>query len=82
MGTGPRIDLTSNVYDRLTVLGFAEMRQGRSFWRCRCTCGNECVVNGADLKLGKIHSCGCLRREMTTKHGQIHTPLYHISGST
>jgi len=30
-------------------------------FRCRCECGKECLVRGADLRSGHSRSCGCLR---------------------
>jgi len=28
-------------------------------WKCRCDCGNECIVNHRYLKCGDTSSCGC-----------------------
>ena len=57
-------DLTGNKYGRLTVIERAGKRKsGQILWRCRCSCGNETLVDGSGLKLGKTRSCGCLRRE-------------------
>ncbi len=30
-------------------------------WDCRCECGTEKVVNGANLRSGRTKSCGCYR---------------------
>lgn len=30
---------------------------------CHCDCGNDVVVLGGSLRIGKTRSCGCLRRE-------------------
>jgi len=35
---------------------------GRAMFRCRCDCGSECLVRGADLRSGHSKSCGCLRK--------------------
>jgi hypothetical protein len=40
---------------------------GRILLRCRCKCGRECVVRGADLRSGHSKSCGCLRRIVARK---------------
>lgn len=48
-------------------------KDGKVLYRCTCSCGNEVVVRGSDLRQEKIRSCGCLRRaktiERNTKHG-------------
>ena len=31
-------------------------------WVCRCVCGGETIAKVADLKHGKVRSCGCVRR--------------------
>ena len=31
-------------------------------WHCKCDCGNETDVRASDLKMGKIKSCGCLKK--------------------
>lgn len=60
-----RIDLTGRRFGKLTVLGSAGIRQlnwgSLEFWNCRCDCGTIKDINGADLKQGKIISCGCIR---------------------
>jgi hypothetical protein len=48
-------DLTGRVFGRLTAL----RRLPGGKWLCRCECGNEKVVFGANLKTTK--SCGCLQ---------------------
>ena len=61
-------DLTGNRYGRLIVLNHEPSRvlpsgQRRTMWRVRCDCGTEKVVCAADLKTGKIVSCGCYQKE-------------------
>ena len=34
---------------------------------CRCVCGNRKRVHASNLTLHKIRSCGCLRREISSK---------------
>lgn len=55
-------------FNRLTVLAFAGSNTYESrTWRCKCDCGNECVVTTSDLKNGIVKSCGCLRRDVASK---------------
>lgn len=34
----------------------------KTYWRCRCDCGNTCTVEDSHLKNGHTKSCGCRRR--------------------
>lgn len=51
-------------YGKLTVIGRAAPKNGKTFLLCRCSCGIEKAVRGDHLRTGLIKSCGCLRREM------------------
>jgi len=57
------IDITGQVFGRLTVIGSAGSSNKRALWRCRCECGNEHIAQGKLLRKGKVKSCGCLRVE-------------------
>ncbi len=62
---GKAIDLTNQVFGRLTVISFDETRsiKGRTYWKCLCSCGsnNKVSIRADILKDGKTQSCGCLR---------------------
>jgi hypothetical protein len=66
------IDMTGHVSGRLTVIGFAGMYGNRTFWFCSCTCGTIKKVNAGSLKTNDTRSCGCLRRESSSKSKFIH----------
>lgn len=51
-------DLIGKTFNNLTVTEFAYSKDGRGYWKCKCTCGNETVVLRSNLP--KIKSCGCL----------------------
>ena len=36
--------------------------KSKTYWRCRCDCGNTCTVEDSHLKNGHTKSCGCRRR--------------------
>src|SRR3974377_1596430 len=61
-----RLPNSGNLGDKfgeLTVLGReGSDAVGRILFRCKCRCGRECIVRGADLRSGHTKSCGCLRR--------------------
>lgn len=57
-------DLTNQIYGQLTVLFLNKdltKERGKTFWTCRCSCGNIHDVWAADLKRGAVKSCGCLK---------------------
>ncbi len=64
-------DLTGQVFGRLTVLGPAPMKNGRSRWSCKCECGAVKDVYNDQLKGGRVKSCGCLEVENRIKHGHM-----------
>lgn len=53
------VDITGQVFGRLTVLRIAPKRDRRTRWLCRCTCGNETEVVRENLITGHTASCGC-----------------------
>lgn len=80
-------DLTGEKYGKLTVVEFAGIHENpcgtkRRLWKCICDCGNEKVVQEANLKNGTTVSCGCHRLEMAkqrlTKHNGANDRLYGI----
>lgn len=78
-----RKDLTGNKYGRLTVIKFIERPDVNvSYWECLCDCGNKVTVKSDHLVSGKIQSCKCLHKEITskikTKHGMTKTRIYRI----
>ena len=63
------------VFGRLTVLDDAP--RALSDVRCACECGTETTLTAASLKAGRTRSCGCLRRDVTSKRGGVSKhPLY------
>ena len=58
---GPQMLQEGQRFGMLVVLGYAGIQNRRRSWRCRCDCGNECVVSGSSLSSGKRKSCGCIR---------------------
>ena len=57
-------DLTGQKFGRLTVIQYVGMGNNHyAKWKCKCDCGNECVVTTDVLKRKGNHSCGCLAKE-------------------
>lgn len=65
-------DMEGMVFDRLTVMHIEYDRiHGKvARWICRCVCGNELPVIGAELRKGNTRSCGCLAREISSERGK------------
>jgi hypothetical protein len=64
-------------YGRLTPLSeIGRNRWNKPIWLFRCDCGREHIANLAQVKVGKIHSCGCLKAERwdRTTHGDTGSP--------
>lgn len=66
------IDMSDQVFGRLTVIERVANRPGkaRARWLCRCECGSEIVVLGKDLRRGSTRSCGCLKRDLVAARGR------------
>jgi len=83
---GKFVDLTGKRFNRLVVVE-RDFTKGnkRTYWKCRCDCGNITTVDGVKLKSGSTKSCGCLNSENRkrhienlTTHNMRHTRLYEI----
>lgn len=68
------IDITGQKFGRLTILSHYnftdEKGYRRSYWICKCDCGNEYHTQSNPLRTGRIKSCGCFNRDRITTHGQ------------
>ena len=61
-----REDLTGLRFGRLVVISYNEevtKQKKRTYWNCKCDCGNEKVIRGSHLRSGDIVSCGCYNRD-------------------
>lgn len=67
-------------YGRLSVEEFVDVVNNASRFKCKCDCGESCIVRLGDLQSGDTKSCGCLAREtfneMITSHGLSTHHLY------
>lgn len=76
------IDITGNIYSRLTVISYSGSSKRGALWLCKCDCGNETVQAGGDLRCGRLVSCGCWKREANSErsktHGESGSALYVV----
>lgn len=75
----PVTDMAGVRCGRLLVLRRAatNVRQKAS-WVCLCDCGTQIEADGSKLRRGDIRSCGCLLRDMSTRHGKSRSPEYVV----
>lgn len=46
-------------FNQLVVIGPPVRRGRKTYWPCRCECGNETIVRADHLRTGHTQSCGC-----------------------
>ena len=69
---GHRIDLTGQIFGRLTVLKIDHITDNHKvYWKCKCSCGNEKIVSTNLLKKGTTKSCGCLKKERDSERSVV-----------
>lgn len=58
-------DVTGQRFGLLIAIrptGKLEPSNGAHFWECKCDCGGTHLANVNHLLMGRIKSCGCLKR--------------------
>ena len=66
-------DETGKRFNMLVFLRFNSRKNKRTYWLCKCDCGNEKVIESSGVKDGKIKSCGCLK----TNHEDLTGHIFH-----
>lgn len=79
---GKLIDLSGQRFTRLLVL-YRSKNTGNgkkkvTKWTCKCDCGKVLDVKYDCLKRGDSKSCGCLKRDKSTKHGLYLSHIYNL----
>lgn len=81
--TDVAIDMTGFRSGKLVAIAKAPGRLPRTYWLCRCDCGNYHIVMGKYLRYQSVKSCGCLNRKplagYAIKHGHARTGTAKIS---
>ena len=52
--------LVGKRFGLLTVIEQVPSKNQRTYWKCKCDCGNETIVCARELQNGDTKSCGCL----------------------
>lgn len=68
------IDIKGQVFGKLTVIKFIEVRNRKAVWECKCECGNTKIAQGKLLRNGHIKTCG----KCPKGHGMTGTRIYKI----
>lgn len=76
-------DITGEIFGKLTVVGFSHFISGsRSYWTCKCECGNTKIISLHNLRTGDTKSCGCIHKKQLIARNESHKlsrhPLYGI----
>lgn len=62
-------------FGKYTVISLDETSSNKAYkYFCRCDCGKVKSIRGAELRRGRVYSCGCARRT----HYMTHSRLYRI----
>lgn len=67
-----RINLLGRTFGQLTVVADMGSVDGKTYWKCKCGCGNEIVTRTEYLQSGHKNSCGCLKESV----GELNVRLF------
>lgn len=79
-------DIVGNRYGKLQVISLSHYSDDkkRTYWKCRCDCGNEIITRADALKSGHTISCGCYNKNIVAElkpsrtHGLSDTRIFNI----
>lgn len=62
------IDLTGQIFERLTVIKYLYTKNKKARWLCKCICGNpkDIIAPSGGLRSGMYKSCGCFKNEINS----------------
>src|SRR5262245_52743621 len=65
------LDLTGQRFGRLAAIRDVGSRRSFRLWLLLCDCGKEIERTSADVRHGKVRSCGCLQRELSSERKSL-----------
>ena len=71
MGLAESVIHIGDQYGSWTVIGEGPVKGGNRYYRCRCVCGKEKMVQGGTLRNGRSKSCGCVRNIYINPDGYV-----------
>lgn len=75
---GKIIDLTGQRFGKLVVLNLNKILKRGTYWLCKCDCGNYKIICGCELRNNDTKSCGCLQKQIVTRHGMYKSKIYTV----
>lgn len=75
-------DIRNKKYGRLVVIEKLYIKNGQSYWLCKCDCGNTRIVPIDSLTSRKCRSCGCLQREKNIDNAKNNKKLINHRNNT
>ena len=57
------LDITNQRFGNLIAIEKAPSQKGKTYWKCKCDCGNEKIIQTSHLIDGRTKSCGCSRNK-------------------
>ena len=69
------LDLTNQKFGLLTAIERVPSKKGNTYWKCKCDCGKETIVQTGHLRNGSIKSCGCQARKINIKLDSLKCPI-------
>ena len=70
-----KIDLTNQTFGKLKVVEPAPSKNGKTYWKCQCECGNYTFVDTSHLNDGHTKSCGCIHSFTEKQLSQLFNKL-------
>lgn len=70
-------DITGNVYGSLTVIKFDYIKNHRTYWICKCVCGNHRSVYLRNIKR-QFTTCYCKRMKSRYRESVAKTKEYYV----
>jgi hypothetical protein len=65
---GKKLNLMGQRFGKLVVIESAGSHNRKTWWKCKCDCGNEKIVDTGSLRSGNTKSCGCMRYDGLKKY--------------
>lgn len=70
MSQGVKRNLIGSKFNMLTIID-SEFRNKKTYYLCKCECGNEKWIRADGIISGKQKSCGCLSKKTQFKHKDL-----------
>jgi hypothetical protein len=68
-------NLLGQTFNRLTVIDGPIIKNKKTYWVCKCACGNIKEVRADQLKSGTTKSCGCYKNDIFIENNKLRQTL-------